>query len=245
MSVAGWIILSVLVLAVIGAVILWFRSRAAGAQTAAELDVERAAHIETRRGSEHLETRMRTLRAELAESHRTNADLTARIGRSNPADASRALGLWALERHRQARVAGTPLLGLAIGPGIDLTAALTEAIRVELEVLREEVGTHAELLSIDLTEGIDARDALTVLRVVQELTATLAKRADELNVTVAQDDDLAVVTVAAVGWSDPPPNVAAFESGLAALEGTLELRPDADQADTLLAIVRIGTDDTQ
>ena len=243
MSTAGWIILSVLVIALVAAAIVWVRSRAAGKLLAAELETERHAHTETRRGSEHLETRMRTLRAELAEAHHTNADLTARIGRSNPADASRALGLWALERHRQARVAGTPLLGLAIGPGMDLTAALTEAVRVELEVLREEVGTHAELVAVDLDQGIDARDSLTVLRIVQELTATLAKRADELNVSIGREGDLAVVTVAAVGWTDPAPNVAAFESGLSALEGTLELRPDPEQADTLIAIARIGTDD--
>ena len=50
-----------------------------------------------------------------------------------------------------------------------------------------------------------------------------------------------MVTVAAEGWTDPAPNVAALESALAALEGTLELRPSPDAADTLLATVRIGS----
>ena len=49
--------------------------------------------------------------------------------------------------------------------------------------------------------------------------------------------------VVAVGWTDAPPNVSAFESGLAALDGTLDLRPDPDTADTLLAVVRLGTAD--
>ena len=96
---------------------------------------------------------MRSLRNELAEAHQTNAELTARIGRANPSEGSRALGLWALERHRQARLASTPLLGLAVGPGADLTVGLTEAIRVELELLREEVGTHAELAALDLGDA--------------------------------------------------------------------------------------------
>ncbi len=245
MSSVGWIILSVLTVALLGGAFGWSRTRTQARAVAAELETAKRALEESRRGSEHLETRMRTLRAELADAHRTNADLTARIGRTNPAETSRALGMWALERHRQARVAGTPLLGLAIGPGIDLTAGLTEALRVELEVLREEVGTHAELVAVDLEDGIDARHALTLLRIVQELTATLAKRADELKVTVGRDDDLAVVTVAALGWTDASPNIAAFESGLSALEGTLELRPDSEDADTLLAIARISTVDPQ
>ncbi len=243
MSVVGWILLACLAVALVGVTVAWTRTRSAHAAAAAELATEQAAHQETRRDVEHLETRMRTLRAELAEAHRTNADLTAKVGRTNPADAARALGLWALERHRQARMAGTPLLGLAVGPGIDLTATLTEAIRVELEVLREDVGTHAELATVELGSGIDARDALTVLRVVQELSAVLAKRADELVVSVARDDDITVVTISAEGWTDPVPTVTALESGLGALEGTLELRPDPETADTLLATVRIGSAD--
>ncbi|MEP6623675.1 MAG: hypothetical protein ABJC79_04480 [Acidimicrobiia bacterium] len=243
MSVAGWIVLGLLAAALVGVTVAWRRTRSVLAAVTGELDTEQAAHQETRRGAEHLETRMRTLRAELAEAHRTNADLTAKVGRANPADAARALGLWALERHRQARMAGTPLLGLAVGPGIDLTATLTDAIRVELEVLREDVGTHAELATVELGGGIDARDALTVLRIVQELSAVLAKRADELVVSVAREDDITVVTISAEGWTDPTPTVTALESGLGALEGTLELRPDPETADTLLATVRIGNAD--
>ena len=245
MSTVAWIILCVLALALVGVAIAWSRARTEHRQTTVSLETTTTALDDSRRSTEHLETRMRTLRAELAESHRTTADLTARIGRTDPAETSRSLGMWALERLRQARTAGTPLLGLAVGPGMDLTSGLTEAIRVELEVLREEVGTHAELVDIDLGDGINARTSLTVLRIVQELAATLAKRADELKVSIDREDDLAVITVAAIGSVDSSPNVAAIESALAALEGTLELRPDPDDADTLLAIARVGTGDTQ
>jgi len=246
-SVAGWIVLAVLAVALVVAEVGWIRTSAAKRRRETELgealEREQAAHAESAKANEHLETRMRTLRNELAEAHRTNAELTARIGRANPADAGRALGLWALERHRQARLASTPLLGLAVGPGADLTTGLTDAIRVELELLREEVGTHAELATLELGDAVDAHEALTILRIVQELTSTLAKRADELHVHVGREERDATVRIVAVGWTDGPPNASAFESGLAALDGTLDLRPDPDADDTLLAVVRLGTSD--
>jgi hypothetical protein len=243
-SVAGWIVLAVVAAALVVAEIGWLRASAGRKRTeadlSAKLDLEKAARTEATKANEHLETRMRSLRNELAEAHQTNGELTARIGRSNPADSGRALGLWALERQRQARLAGTPMLGVAVGPGTDLTAGLADAIRLELEVLREDVGTHAELGEFDLGETLDAYEALTILRVVQELTAALAKRADEMTVTVGRHDRDATVRVAAIGWTDAPPNATAFEAGLAALDGTLDLRPDPDASDTLLAIVRLG-----
>jgi hypothetical protein len=242
-SVVAWILLAVAL--VLGGALLALerarrRLRAEAAATAEALSAEQRAHADARARIEHLETRLGALRNELAEAHQENADLTARLGRQQPADASRSLGLWALERHRQARAAGTPLLGLGVGPGIDLVDGLADAVRTDLELLREEVGTHAELADVGLDET-DAREALVVLRIVQELTALLAKRADELHVTVARDGGLAVVTVEARGWPDNPPSVTAFEAGLAPLDGTLELRP-ADEGDALVAVVRLGVD---
>jgi len=240
-------VLAVLAVALVVAEVGWLRASAGRKQVEADLterlDREQAARREATKANEHLETRMRSLRNELAEAHQTNAELTTRVGRSNPAESGRALGLWALERHRQARLAGTPLLGLVVGPGADLTAGLADAIRLELEVLREDVGTHAELVGIDLGDTVDPHEALTILRIVQELTATLAKRADELSVSVGRDDRDAVVRVAAIGWADAPPNATAFEAGLAALDGTLDLRADPDASDTLLAVVRLGQSD--
>jgi hypothetical protein len=247
MAAAAWILVAVLAVALVIADIGWWKASARGKRTeadlTAQLEQEQAARTESTRANEHLETRMRSLRNELADAHQTNAELTARIGRSNPADTGRALGLWALERHRQARLAGTPLLGLVVGPGADLVAGLGEAIRLELEVLREDVGTHAELVTLDVGETVDPYEALTILRIVQELTATLAKRADELGVAVVRDDELVTVSVRAVGWSDAAPNASAFEAGLAALDGTLDLRPDPDAGDTLLAVVRLAPAD--
>ncbi len=178
---------------------------------------------EARRSTQHLETRVSTLRQELSEQHRSNAELTAKL---RGAGDTRANGLWQLERLRQSRLAGTPTLPVANGPGMNVGADLGAAIALELELMREEVGTYAEVTGIDLGHPVSPREALAVLRVVQELAATLAKRADELKISVDRDGDAARVVVHAAGWSDTAPNHATLEQGVAALDGTIELRPE-------------------
>jgi signal transduction histidine kinase len=117
-----------------------------------------------------------------------------------------------------------------------MAADLREAITLELELLREDVGTHAEITDVGLGNTVSAREALAVLRVVQELTATLAKRAEELRIDVQRDGDAAVVTVEAIGWADSTPHHGVLERGVTAFQGTLELRPGAQ---SLTAEVRI------
>jgi hypothetical protein len=188
-----------------------------------ELATERAQLDDARRATQHLETRVATLRHELAEQHRTNAELTARLRTVGDA---RGAGLWVLERLRQSRLAGTPSLRAASGPGFDMAADLRDAITLELELLREDVGTYAEVTDVALGSAVSAREALAVLRVVQELTAGLAKRADELRIDVRREGDAAVVTVEAAGWPDAAPNHSVLERGVSALQGTMELRTE-------------------
>jgi hypothetical protein len=230
-----WILLAVAAAIAVAAVAAAIVLRRDGKRVAAELATSETARAEAERSVQHLETRNGTLRSELAEAHHGNAELTARLRRAQSGD-SRSLGLWALERHRQARVAGTPMLGNAVGPGIDVAGQLHAAVSLELELLREEVGTHAELVRLTLGDPVDPREALAALRVVQELAAMLAKRADELRVTVDRDQDHAVVTVEAVGWTDPIPNQTALEQGVSALDGSLELR---NGDGTLTAVARL------
>lgn len=196
------------------------------AATQAELD-------ESQRSTRHLETRVTTLRQELSEQHRANAELSARL---HTAGDARAAGLWALERLRQSRLAGTPSLPTTTGPGINLAVDLRDAIALELELMREEVGTYAEVTGVELGNPVSPREALAVLRVVQELAAALAKRSDELLVTIERDGDAARVTVRASGWSEGTPNHAVLERCVAALDGTLALLPESD---ALTAEVRI------
>lgn len=200
---------------------------------AGRLVEERAALDDARRSTQHLETRVSTLRQELSEQHRENAELTAKLRSAGDA---RAAGLWTLERIRQGRLAGTPSLQPTTGPGIDIATDLRAAVALELELLREEVGTYAEVSDVELGNPVSPREALAVLRVIQELSAALAKRADELRITVGRDGDSALVTVVASGWSEAAPNHGVLERGVAALNGTLELRSEAE---VLTAEVRI------
>jgi hypothetical protein len=230
-----WIVVAaaaaVLVVVVVIAVVLHRR------QTQA-LEAEQARLIDARRSTEHLETRVATLRHELAEQHRTNAELTARLRTAGDA---RGAGLWALERLRQSRYAGTPTLRAASGPGLDMAADLRDAITLELELLREDVGTYAEVTEVELGSSVSAREALAILRVVQELAANLAKRADELRIQVQRDGDAAVVTVIASGWPDAAPNQTVFERGVNALQGTLEVRADEGGLTAEVRIPDTGT----
>ncbi len=185
---------------------------------------ERAASDDARRSTEHLEGRVATLRQELSEQHRENAELNARL--RNAGD-TRSGGLWTLERIRQTRLAGTPTLRTA-GPGIDMAGDLRAALGLELELLREEVGTYAEVTGVDLGNSVSPREALAVLRVVQELAAVLAKRADELAIDVRRDGDFARVIVTAKGWSEAAPNRDLLERSVVALNGRLEQQIEAE-----------------
>jgi hypothetical protein len=225
-----WVVVAVaaavLIAVVVVAVVLHRRQAAA-------LAAEQARLVDVRRSTEHLETRVATLRHELAEQHRTNAELTARLRTAGDA---RGAGLWALERLRQGRYAGTPSLRAASGPGLDMAADLRDAITLELELLREDVGTYAEVTDIALGNSVSAREALAILRIVQELAATLAKRADELRIGVHRDGDVAVVIIEAAGYPESPPNHAVFERGVNALQGSLSVHSDEGK---LVAEVRI------
>jgi hypothetical protein len=226
-----WIVIAaaVVVLAVVVVVAALQVRGAKQATTAADSERE-----EAQRTSAHLETRVGTLRQELAEQHRANAELTAKLRSAGDA---RAGGLWALERLRQARLAGTPSLPTTTGPGIDVASDLRDAVALELELMREEVGTYAEVSGVELGDPVSPREALAVLRVVQELAAALAKRSDELLVTITREGDAALVSVRASGWtSDGTPNHANLERGVAALDATLALTPEPD---VLVAEVRI------
>jgi hypothetical protein len=217
-----WIVviaaLAVIVIVVIAAVV---RDR----RLSEVLRSERADLDDARRSTQHLETRVATLRQELSEQHRENAELNARL---HTAGDTRAGGLWALERIRQNRLAGTPALRTSAGPGIDIAEDLRSAIALELELLREEVGTYAEVTGVDLGSPVSPREALAVLRVVQEIAAALAKRSDELKIAVGRDGDSARVTVTASGWSEAAPNSGILERSVTALNGTLEMRPEPD-----------------
>jgi len=133
--------------------------------------------------------------------------------------------LWRLELVRQHRV------GWARGdaPGGDELAdpvpRLEAALAAELELLREDVGTYAELEEWTADPALDASQTLAVLRVVQELLAAVAKRADELSVRVTARDDGVAVRVTCAGWSDThgaTPALDVVEAAVRDLAGKVE-----------------------
>lgn len=168
-------------------------------------------------------------RAAAAETH--NAQLADRVdalefelargaGRRALPDA-----LWRLELVRQHRA------GWARGdvPGAedldDPAARLEAALGAELELLREDVGTYAELAEWAADESLDASQTLAVLRVVQELLAAVAKRSDELAIQVLTRDDGVVITVTCAGWSDgqdAAPALDVVEAAVRDLAGKVE-----------------------
>ena len=119
----SWIIavtaLAVIVIVVLAAVVRHRRMTEV-------LQAEHTALEDARRSTQHLETRVATLRQELSEQHRANAELTARLRTAGDA---RAAALWTLERIRQTRLAGTPSLHPTTGPGIDIATDLRAATR--------------------------------------------------------------------------------------------------------------------
>jgi hypothetical protein len=112
--------------------------------------------------------------------------------------------LWRLELVRQHRV------GWARGPApgteelAEPAQRLSDALATEVELVREDVGTYAELGGAVVEAELDAAFALGALRMVQELLAAVAKRSEAITVAVRTAVDSVGVTVSCSGWSTDP-----------------------------------------
>jgi hypothetical protein len=138
--------------------------------------------------------------------------------------------LWRLELIRLHRV------GWARGPapGVDELEApaerLSAALGAEVELVREDVGTYAELGEGVLDAELDAAFALGALRMAQELLAALAKRSDAITVTVRATADAVGLTVSCSGWSedgDAAAALAAVAASAGDLAGSLTVTEEA------------------
>lgn len=113
--------------------------------------------------------------------------------------------LWALEQARSER---TWRHSVAIGPEsesvfTDAADPLREALQVELDAAREDVGAVVEL-EADLPEGITKAGCMLTLRAAQELLADVVRRAEETTLVVRADGRDLVVTVRAIGEDGEP-----------------------------------------
>lgn len=138
------------------------------------------------------------LQAELSAARQEADDLTGAlramtVGGHDPAT------LWALELARSERTwrQEVALHRDAPSPIVGAANPLRVAVDIEAAAVREEVGTdiHVEWnLSAPVGPGL----SLAVLRVVQELLATVAKAAEVVVVRVSDEGDDLVVEVTAV-----------------------------------------------
>ncbi|MCU1364758.1 MAG: hypothetical protein JWL72_2680 [Ilumatobacteraceae bacterium] len=103
--------------------------------------------------------------------------------------------LWALERSRVER---RWKLSVTMHPDrgplfADAPNALVEALQVELDAIREEVGTVVALAA-DLPPTVTAAGSLLTLRATQELLASVVRRADTIKLRVfAEVNDIVVM----------------------------------------------------
>jgi hypothetical protein len=200
----------VIVLAVIAAAVLaWAltirsklaaqRAATATAEQATAVAVERAGAAESGAAS-----RIAEVEAIAAASARTDAAmieslqtaLDDALARAERAEGDRAIDpdvLWRLERARSER---TWRFSVAVGPdsvsalraaGADATTqALVEALRVEVDAAREEVGTIVEL-DADIPDGVPPAGAVITLRIAQELLADVVRRSESSTLRVSAD----------------------------------------------------------
>jgi hypothetical protein len=202
--------------------------------------------------------------AELTAATAALADAHARVAEAEETARAAAAGtgldadvLWTLERSRSER---TWRFSVAAGPdsisalrragGDDLAAALHEALRIELEAAREEVGTAVEL-DAQVPSGITTAGAVLALRTAQELLADVVRRSESTTLRVSADGDDLEVAVSSVDDAGgpvvpsplplpPSPGIETIDAGVRLL--SVIAADDGAPADDDDAIVAAPTD---
>ena len=184
-------------------------TRAASAEEQATTAAATAAEAEAR--AVEAATRVAAAESLAAEAEARAAEAAARNGLD-------AEVLWTLERARSER---TWRHSVALGPDgssvFDTTDnPLREALQVELDAAREDVGALVEL-DTDVPADVTAAGSVLILRAAQELLARAVKAAEETTLRVRVDGADVVVTV-----------LATDEHGVAVALPALAVPPSAD-----------------
>jgi hypothetical protein len=133
-------------------------------------------------------------RAEDAE--RRSDELAARHAEASGGSVDAEV-LWALERARSAR---QWRLAVAIAPDAQRPASdtpLLDALHIELDAAREEVGATVDL-DAELPDQLTAASSVLTLRMTQELLAGVVRRAEETTVQVRPDGRDLLISVRSV-----------------------------------------------
>lgn len=238
------VVVIVLVAAIVALVALWLitRSRlaaqrvaAAAATTeagerAAERDAERqrAAAAETAR--DEAAARAEAAEATAAESEARSTEALTRAGEAEAraAEAAARNGLdpdvvWTLERTRSERTwRQSVAIGATASSVFDGSEhPLREALQVELDAAREDVGAIVDL-HLDVPSDITAAGAVLVLRAAQEMLARAFKSAEQTTLHVLADGADVLVTVESSDEHGTPVAVAAL-----ALPASADVEPTA------------------
>ena len=119
--------------------------------------------------------------------------------------------VWSLEQARSERA-----WRLAMAPGPDAEPVFTgtgdpllEALQVELDAAREEVGAIVEL-EAELSAELTAAASVLALRAAQELLAGVVRKAEETTLRVWIDGDDLVIAIRAVDEQGEPVEVVAL-----------------------------------
>jgi hypothetical protein len=231
----------------------------AGALTERAEAAQRAADDAGRRADETQQERDRAIeRAEAAEQERLTAEqerLTAeeqrrqaeqqrddaeQQGAATGADAGglvMAAPLWDLERLRLERE-WTELVGPSVPLPLAWDGSLWTFIAVQLEIIREQIGTPSRLEPSSATWAREPATAVPAARLATELLRRLAMEGEEIMVKLGEDVEISV----AIATDGPPasPDLASLSATAAALGGDLALHAGPSELTAHLRLAAPG-----
>jgi hypothetical protein len=214
---------AIAILALLAMALTIYRARSrlalAGSQ-AAELEAQLAA---ARQSSSDAERRT----DEAERTGRTALDRARYADQQAAAAGDRwisAGALWQLEQLRAERE-WAEVTGMPLPLPVPWEDGIRAAVAVELEMIREVMGTPSQLDPVRPSMHLDPVDSVAVSRLAAEVLRRLARTGEELVVSFGVDD----VTMAAVdGPAGPEPDLTRLAETAAALGSELTLLTTAD-----------------
>jgi len=179
------------------------QARAAAAESARDEAASRASDADAKAAAADAKAAEADTKALDAESRAAEAEARAAEAAALAAEAAARNGLdpdvlWTLERARSERT-----WRQSVALGAETTSVfegtdhpLREALQVELDAAREDVGALVDL-DIDVPPNVTAAGSVLVLRAAQELLARSVKTAEQTTLHVLADGADVVVTVEA------------------------------------------------